>query len=320
MPTGNIEYDETLTAFGHESVRSGEYRSVTAFDHSGYSRFGMRGDSLAARLANGSARGTLPLTRAKLASRFPDGSKSMALLLEWTAKLARTGLLDILSIRGSWGRPGNEESASSFSPRGVVGDLACGSPDARRFRSGGPRTLGNVVRILEDGIDIAWYDLRLWRYPSRNGEDPDSVRDYLRRLYLALASIAGTEKPVEYDLAYRLAPIDYGDDLTYLLSGFLAAKAAKVAGIRKFILQASLGTPINGSGIRDLSKTKALLHSVRELEDGDFKVYLEAGACPGGLFSRSRRGQGAARGGGRDDGRYRADRPFQSADNSSLDL
>jgi hypothetical protein len=70
-----------------------------------------------------------------------------------------------------------------------------------------------------------------------------------------------------------------------VLSGLVAAKAAKAAGIQRLILQVMLNTPKYTWGINDLSKARALLHLVRELEDGDFKVYLQP---RGGLdyFSR----------------------------------
>jgi len=271
MPAESLAYDDTLMAFGREVVRVREYRSVTAVDHEGYGRFGMRGDGIAARIAHGSARALLPLFYAKLVSSLPNRKESLALLLERTAKLARTGLLDILGIEIAPPVSHEELSAIWHAARPML--IAFEAKDGDSV---------SIARTLEDRIDIAWHDLPLWRSTVLDGQDPDSARGDLRRQFEVLGFIAGTDKPARYDLARRLASV-LGDDLAYVLSGLVAAKAAKAAGIRKFILQAPLGTPMNGSGIRELARAKALLHSVRELEDGDFKVYLEAGARSGGI-------------------------------------
>lgn len=66
--------------------------------------------------------------------------------------------------------------------------------------------------------------------------------------------------------AKRSAPLRVrgGDDLTYVLSGLVAAKVAKAAGVRSLILQIMLNTR-RQHGHYSLAKARALLHLVREL-------------------------------------------------------
>ena len=58
----------------------------------------------------------------------------------------------------------------------------------------------------------------------------------------------------------------------------LAAKAAKLSGIRHLILQNMLNTPKQTTGRQDLAKGRAMLRLVKELEDSNFKVYLQSRA------------------------------------------
>ena len=134
---------------------------------------------------------------------------------------------------------------------------------------------------------------------------PNTVRENLKQHTATLEYIARTGKPFEPNVPHHFA-FRGADDLTYVLSGLVAAKAAKAAGVQKLILQVMLNTPKYTWGINDLAKARALLHLVRELEDSDFKVYLQPRGGLDLLFQGSGEGQGPARGRHRVDGRYRA--------------
>ena len=99
-----------------------------------------------------------------------------------------------------------------------------------------------------------------------------------------LRHIAATHKPFEPNVPHHFA-FRGGDDVTYVVSGYLAARAARDAGIRDFVLQVMLNTPRPTWGIQDLAKARALLALVRSLERPGFRVYLQP---RGGLnyFSR----------------------------------
>jgi hypothetical protein len=67
------------------------------------------------------------------------------------------------------------------------------------------------------------------------------------------------EANVSHHFAFRGA-----DDVTYVVSAVLAARMAKAAGIRHFVLQNMLNTPKSTWGIQDLAKSRAMLRPIRE--------------------------------------------------------
>jgi hypothetical protein len=286
-------YDDARMAFGRELVRKGEYQAIGPVDRSGYRRFGQRGDSIAARVAHGAANGLPPVMRAHVGPYLPDRKDAVALFADWTGRLARAGFLDVLSIGSSqlsqaeFGGDWEGKSDGGGVPLNSAQEFAEAWRAARPMlvRSyAGTRDVLSMAQMLEENIDIAWHALSLWWFCEIDGRGPNPVLENLRQHLETLKFIASTEKPFEPNVPHHFG-FRGGDDLTYVLSGFIAAKAAKTAGIQKLILQVMLNTPRSTWGIGDLAKARALLHLVRELEDSDFKVYLQP---RGGLdyFSR----------------------------------
>jgi len=296
LPTSSargVAYDEARLAFGRELVREGDYLSVRPIDRSGYHRFGQRGDSLAARVAHGVERGLPPLMRAHMGPYLPHRKEAVDMFFDWTRKLASSGYLDVLSIGTS--QLSQSEFWRSWEGREDGGGVPIASAEEfeEAWRAARPmlvrsyagtRDVEAMARMLESSIDTAWHALSLWWFSKLDGRGPNSVAENLREHIAALRFIAGTGKPYEPNVPHHFA-FRGGDDLSYVLSGFVAAKAAKTWGVQKLVLQVMLNTPKFTWGLQDLSKARALLHLVRELEDGDFKVYLQP---RGGLdhFSR----------------------------------
>jgi hypothetical protein len=245
--------------------------------------FGKRGDSLAARVSFAALDGHLPIIRAHVGPFLPDRKEAVALFLEWTASLAKAGFLDVLSIGTS--QLSQAAFGQDWTGRVDGGGVPLNSPEEfsavwRAARPmlvrcyAGSNDVEGMARMLEDRIDIAWHALSLWWFCKLDGRGPNSVLDNLQQHTRTLRYIAATDKPFEPNVPHHFA-FRGADDLTYVLSGLVAAKAAKNAGIRKLVLQVMLNTPKSTWGIADLAKARALLHLVRELEDGDFKVYLQ---------------------------------------------
>jgi hypothetical protein len=288
-----VAYDENRMAFGRDIVREGGYLGVKPADRSDYHRFGQRGDSLAARVAHGVAHRLPPVIRAHVGPYLPNRKEAVALFLDWTRRLAGSGLLDVLSIGTS------QLSQSEFwrdwdglEDGGGV-PIATADEFAEVWRAARPmlvrsyagtRNVGAMARMLEETIDTAWHALSLWWFCRLDGRGPNTVLENLREHAETLRYIARTSKPFEPNVPHHFA-FRGGDDLTYVLSGLVAAKAAKAAGVQRLVLQVMLNTPKYTWGLNDLAKARALLHLVRELEDSDFKVYLQP---RGGLdfFSR----------------------------------
>jgi hypothetical protein len=289
----SVAYDESRMAFGEELVRKGEYHRIAPVDRSDYHRFGQRGDTIAARVAHGVSYKLPPVMRAHVGPYLQSRKDAVSLFLEWTRRLAGSGLLDVLSIGTS------QLSQSEFWRDWDGKDDGGGVPIATAeefsevWRSARPmlvrsyagtRNVGAMARMLEESIDIAWHALSLWWFCRLDGRGPNTVLENLREHADTLRFIARTGKPFEPNVPHHFA-FRGADDLTYVVSGLVAAKAAKAAGVQKLILQVMLNTPKYTWGINDLAKARALLHLVRELEDSDFKVYLQP---RGGLdyFSR----------------------------------
>lgn len=288
-----ILYDENRMAFGRDLVAKGDYKKIGPVDRSAYYRFGEKGDNLAARVAHGIAHNLPPLMRAHVGPYLPHRREAVSLFLDWTRKLAKAGLLDVLSIGTS--QLSQSEFWHDWEGRDDGGGVPIATPDefAEVWRAARPmlvrsyagtRDVPLMARMLEENIDIAWHALSLWWFCKLDGRGPNTVMQNLTEHVATLEYIAKTGKPFEPNVPHHFG-FRGADDLTYVLSGFIAAKAAKSAGVQKLILQVMLNTPKYTWGINDLAKARALLHLVKELEDSDFKVYLQP---RGGLdyFSR----------------------------------
>jgi hypothetical protein len=288
-----ILYDEARISFGRELVSKADYLAVKPVDRSDYYRYGERGDSIVARIAHGVSHGLPPVIRAHVGPYLPHRKEAVSMFLDWTRQLAKEGLLDVLSIGTS--QLSQSEFWSGWEGRDDGGGVPIATKEefAEVWRAARPmlvrsyagtRNVRAMAHMLEDSIDIAWHALSFWWFCQTDGRGPNSVRENLQQHIATLEYAARTGKPFEPNVPHHFA-FRGGDDLTYVLSGLVAAKAAKAAGIQKLILQVMLETPKYTWGTNDLAKARALLHLVKELEDGDFKVYLQP---RGGLdyFSR----------------------------------
>jgi hypothetical protein len=138
----------------------------------------------------------------------------------------------------------------------------------------GTKKVPSLARMYEETIDIAWHALSFWWFNKMDGRGPNSVMENLIEHFEAMAYIASTGKPLEANVPHHFA-FRGCDDLGYVTSGYLAAKAAKASGIKSFILQIMLNTPKYTWGVQDLAKARVLLRLVRSLEGPDFHVYLQ---------------------------------------------
>ena len=278
-----VAYDEDRLAFGRELVAKGDYRAVLPVDRSGYPLFGLRGDSLAARSADAVRRGLPPLMRAHVGPYLPDRKAAVDLFVDWTARLARSGLLDVLSIGTSqltqsafgedWGDRPNGGGVPINSPAEYERVWRAARPMLVRTYAGA-KDVPSLARMHEETLDIAWHALSFWWFCEMDGRGPNSVSQNLSEHFAAMSWIAASGKPLEPNVPHHFA-FRGADDATYVVSGYLAARAAKDAGVRRLVLQVMLNTPRRTWGVQDLAKARALLALVRPLEDERFAVYLQ---------------------------------------------
>ena len=89
---------------------------------------------------------------------------------------------------------------------------------------------------------------------------------------------AASEDPIEGVNSKNFAQCFKNDDVTYIVSAYLAAKMTKLCGVKTFILQNMLNTPRSTWGVQDLAKSRAMIHLVKSLENSDFRVILQTRA------------------------------------------
>jgi hypothetical protein len=280
---GGAAYDEARLRFGRDLVRRGEYLDIRPVDRSGYAEFGTARDTVLARLAHSAKHGLPPLMRAHVGPYMPNREEALRTFLEWTRALAREGLLDILSIGtsqlsqsefyGDWdGRPdGGGVPIRSREEFAAVWQAA--RPMLVRSYAG-TREIPRMAQMFEETIHTAWHALSLWWFCEIDGRGSNSVLDNLREHIATLSYVAATRKPFEANVPHHFA-FRGADDVTCVVSSYVAAKLAKRLGVESHVLQIMLNTPRDTWGLQDLAKARAALKLVRELDDGRFRVILQ---------------------------------------------
>ena len=278
-----LAYDRDRMSFGEEIVRRADYLGVRPPDRSGYPDFGKVGDSLVARLDHAARTGGLPLTRAHMGPYLQDREEAVRRFLQWTRDLAAAGHLDVLSIGTSqltqarFGEPWGDEPNGGGVPLANAGEFADAWRAARPMlvRSyAGSKDVAALARMLDETIHNAWHALSLWWFCRIDNRGPYTLRENLAEQFAALRHVASAGKPYEPNVPHHFA-FRGADDATYVVSGWIAARAAKAAGVRTLVAQTMLNTPKHTWGVQDLAKSRALLTLLREIEGRDFRVVLQ---------------------------------------------
>jgi len=276
-------YDDARLSFGRDLIAKGKHLGVRPVDRSGYDGFGAAEDSVVARIRSSIQRGQPPLFRAHVGPYLPDRAEAVQLFEHWARTLAQSGFLDILSIGTSQLTQSNFGEDWQGKPNGGGVPLNSQEEFAEIWRAARPmlvrtyagtKNIPALARMCEETIHIAWHALSLWWFCRIDGRGQHTVRENLQQHLETLRYIATTGKPFEANVSHHFA-FRGADDATYIVSAVLAARTAKLLGIRHFILQNMLNTPKSTWGVQDLAKSRALLQLARELEDRRFRVILQ---------------------------------------------
>ena len=204
----------------------------------------------------------------------------------WCRTLAQSQLLDVLSIGSSQLTQSNFGEKWDGLPNGggvpvnsemeyrIIRENA--NPMLVRTYSG-TKDVPGLAKIHERALNISWHALSFWWFDELDGRGHNSLLDNLKEHFEAVRWIVTTSKPVEPNVPHHFA-FRGADDITYIITGFLAAKACKKMGVRHLILQNMLNTPKYTTGVQDLAKGRTMLKLVRELEDDMFHVSLQSRA------------------------------------------
>jgi len=276
-------YDELRLSFGENLIKEEKHCQIQPFIGYDYREFGTAKDHLITRLAYARQLSQLPLTRAHVGPYLQDREKALALFSEWLRTLSKIRLLDIVSVGSSqlsqskfgedWDdlpNGGGVPFNSAFELRAIREDA---SPLLVRAYSA-TNNIPRVAKILEENLNMAWHALSLWWFNQIDGRGPLSVKKGLTQHIETMKYIASVGKPYEPNLPHHFA-FRGADDLTYIATAYLAAKTAKLLGIKYFVLQNMLNTPKSTWGVRDLAKARALLKLVKQLEDRTFRVIYQ---------------------------------------------
>lgn len=280
------QYDNMVLGFARKFIESEKYLNQSPSDHWGYPACGTARDGYVERLEYARRRGALPIIRTHSGPYNPDRLEALQEYNSWCRELADSRLLDVLSIGSSqltqshfgenWeglanggGVPVN--SAVEYS---IIRENA--TPMLVRTYSG-TKDVPYLARIHESSLNISWHAFSFWWFNQLDGRGNNNLIDNLREHFEAIRYAASTGKPVEPNVPHHFA-FRGADDITYIVSGYLAAKACKSLGVKHLILQNMLNTPKYTWGVQDLAKGRAMLSLVRSLEDESFKVSLQTRA------------------------------------------
>ena len=278
-------YDKERIEFGERLINREEYKNVKPLSRKFYKEFGSTKDTLLARLEYNFEGGFQPLVRAHSGPYSAEIPREECIMqyLDWCKRLAGAGYLDILSIGSSqlsqsnfgedWSGKTNGGGVPVNSENEYRAIWQAAKPMLVRTYSG-TKNVCALAAMYERSINMAWHALSLWWFNEIDGRGPNPLYDNLKEHIAALKYIASVGKPAEANVSHHFA-FRGSDDITYIVSAYLAAKLAKICGIKLFVLQNMLNTPRATWGLQDLAKSMALLKVVKSLEDTQFRVLLQ---------------------------------------------
>ena len=280
------EYDKTIWSFSKQILSKKNPPSTTPQDHYGYPECGGDHDSYLLRLEYAKKSHSLPIIRTHSGPYNPNRQEALREYNEWCRKLATSKLLDVLSIGSSQLTQSHfNENWDNLHNGGGVPVNTQDEYEAIKENAGpmlvrtysGTKNVPTLAKIHEKCLNIAWHAFSFWWFNLLDGRGSNTLKKNLHEHFDAIKYVATTGKPVEPNVPHHFA-FRGADDITYIISGYLASKACKLLGIKHLILQNMFNTPKYTWGVQDIAKGRAMLMLVRQLEDDNFKVSLQTRA------------------------------------------
>ncbi|MCD6336073.1 MAG: cobalamin-binding protein [Candidatus Latescibacteria bacterium] len=279
-------YDRALERFGKDVIQKGDPGSIAPVDRHFSKHFGSKKEKLVDRIKHGRENHLPPIIRAHAGPYHPNRKDAVNQFVDWSKKLSESGLLDVLSIGTS--QLTQEKFGEDWNGLPNGGGVPINSPEEYRWiydasrpmlvrTYAGTINIKRLAKMHEDTLNIAWHALSLWWFSRLDGRGPNAVFDNLKEHFDTIRTIAPTGKPYEPNVPHHFA-FRGSDDITYVVSAVLAARAAKILGIRDFVLQIMLNVPKTTWGVCDLAKSRAILALIRPLEDTGFRIILQTRA------------------------------------------
>lgn len=269
--------------FAKEIIYKGDYNFYIPKKNNCYQNYGTKNDSIDERLLNHRKVSNLPLLRVHVGPYSVNKIEALNEFKHWLKILSDTNFLDIVSVGSSqlsqsnfgenWEGLKNGGGVPINSKDDLLEIYEASRPMLIRTYSGTNKTQ-ELAELYEETINISWHALSFWWFNKMDGRGPHDVKTNLHNHLETLKIIAKHNKPFEPNIPHHFS-FRGGDDVTYVLSSYLACITAKKFGVKKVVLQTMMNTPKSTWGIKDLAKARALLFLVKELEDDNFKVFLQ---------------------------------------------
>jgi hypothetical protein len=276
-------YDSARDAWARALIESGMHHSIRPVNRAGSPEYGTPHDGLVARVMYGARAGLPPLMRAHVGPYLPEREQAVRMFLEWCSALAETGLLDVLSVGTSqltqerFGEPWGDLPNGGGVPIATAEEYRqvrrAAHPMLVRTYSG-TRRVDELAPLHEEALGNAWHALSFWWFCQLDGRGPNGLRENLEQHFRVLRHAARSGVPVEPNVPHHFA-FRGADDITYVVSGVLAARSIRACGVRWLVLQTMLNTPRQTWGVQDLAKCRALLELVRRECGPEFGVVLQ---------------------------------------------
>ncbi|MHA1969643.1 MAG: methionine synthase, partial [Candidatus Hodarchaeales archaeon] len=241
------------------------------------------------------------IDRIELSKPFPllrahFGLPSVETTIKGIEEIARAKVLDIISIgpdqnfqenyfrpndnkmleKGAGGVPiRSEEDLLDFYKASQLGNY----PLLRCYS--GTRDLIKMAELLQKAINNAWGATPLFWYSELDGRSSRVLSDAIRENQQNMAWHGKRTMPFESNEAHHWS-LRSAPDSVAVAAAFLGAYNAKKAGVKDYISQMMLDTPLNISPRFDLAKMKAKTELIENLHDTNFTSYRQVRA---GLFS-----------------------------------
>lgn len=276
-------YDELRMDFAKTLISQEKQFHIRPYTAYNYPEYGTSKDHLIKRLSAAKSANQLPLTRVHVGPYLNDREKTLALFSDWLKKLARNHYLDIISVGSSqlsqshFGKDWDDLPNGGGVPFNSEMELRTireeASPMLVRAYSA-TNNIPYVAYLLEKNLNMAWHALSLWWFNRLDGRGPLGLQQSISEHIDTIKYVARVGKPFEPNTPHHFA-FRGSDDLTCVASAYLAANISKKLGIRCLVLQNMLNTPKSTWGLRDLTKSRALLQLIRRLEDRNFRVIYQ---------------------------------------------
>lgn len=279
-------YDDMRWNFAKKLIESEKFNIEPPQDHYGYANCGTDDDTYIERLKYARSKHALPIIRTHSGPYNPNRLEALKEYSSWCRELAQSQLLDVLSIGSSqltqsnFGEDWEDKPNGGGVPVNSEAEYRTIKEEARPMlvrTYSGTKDVPGLAKIHERSLNISWHALSFWWFDELDGRGHNSLLDNLKEHFEAVRWIVTTGKPVEPNVPHHFA-FRGADDITYIISGYLAAKACKKMGVKHLVLQNMLNTPKYTTGVQDLAKGRTMLKLVRELEDDTFHVSLQSRA------------------------------------------